>query len=145
MRIQDLSESHLYGNASSTKTYHSAYPLLHYRVVGVRSRHERGQTAPPFTAKDYQIQSGDVQLSARLYAPPGKKEFPVVVLVTGSGNESVLGEVYTQVIAKAFAKEGIGALAYDKRGTGNRPANSRARTSKRWALTRLQLSVTRTS
>ena len=78
----------------------------------------RGQTAPPFTAKDYQIQSGDVQLSARLYAPPGKKEFPVVVLVTGSGNESVLGEVYTQVIAKAFAKEGIGALAYDKRGTG---------------------------
>jgi len=78
-----------------------------------------GQTAPsPFTTEDHEVRSGEVRLSARLYLPNNQKEFPVIVLVAGSGNESFIGGFYTQAVAGAFASKGIGTLAYDKRGTG---------------------------
>ena len=78
----------------------------------------RSQTPRPFATEDRRVQSGDIELSARLYAPENEGKFPVIVLVTGSGNESVIGDVYTQLVARSFAKAGIGTLAYDKRGTG---------------------------
>jgi len=37
----------------------------------------------------------------------------------GSGVDSVIGGAYTQVLARTFAEQGIGTLAYDKRGTGD--------------------------
>jgi dienelactone hydrolase len=68
--------------------------------------------------RDVYFPSDDIQLSSRLYAPPGSASYPVVVMVAGSGPESVMGIAETQAIARAFARAGIGVLAYDKRGTG---------------------------
>jgi len=74
--------------------------------------------AAVYSTRDMVFPSGDLQLSGRLYAPTGASDYPVVVMVTGSGNESVIGEVDTEVLAKAFAEAGIAFFAYDKRGTG---------------------------
>jgi len=76
------------------------------------------QTPPAYVTSDAVVAAGEVTLSARLYAPPERERYPVVVLVSGSGNESVIDGVYTQILAGAFAARGIGVLAYDKRGTG---------------------------
>jgi len=80
---------------------------------------QRADTAqPPYTIRDTIFPAGEVRLSGRLYAPRGLSRYPVVVMVTGSGDVSVIDEPYTRVVAGAFAAAGIGALAYDKRGTG---------------------------
>jgi len=60
---------------------------------------------------------GDHRLSARLYVPAVAR-YPLVVLMPGSGNESVLGSRNTQALASAFVRHGIAVLAYDKRGVG---------------------------
>jgi len=67
---------------------------------------------------DVSIPTEGLALSARLYAPLEQARYPIVVLVAGSGNESTIGGVYTQIIARAFNARGIGVLAYDKRGVG---------------------------
>ncbi len=71
-----------------------------------------------YTTSDLTVPAGDHVLSARLYAPLGRGSFPVVVLMPGSGSESVVDESYTRIIAQAFASHGIGSLAYDKAGVG---------------------------
>jgi dienelactone hydrolase len=79
----------------------------------------RAQTPTPgAVTTDAVIEAPAVRLSARLYAPVGRERYPVVVLVSGSGNESQLDAPYTRIMARAFAAQGIGALAYDKRGVG---------------------------
>ncbi len=72
-----------------------------------------------YETSDVMIQAGDHVLSAKLYAPTGRTSFPIVVLISGSGNESVIDNVHTHALAQAFASRGIGCLAYDKRGTGH--------------------------
>lgn len=77
------------------------------------------QEAPAlYTTSESQIDAGDHTLFSRLHAPAGRERFPIVVLVTGSGNESELDGAYTRTLARAFTAEGIGVLAYDKRGVG---------------------------
>ena len=76
------------------------------------------QEPPPFDMTSVTIAVRDNALSGRLYAPSGRADYPVVVLVSGSGNESEVEGVYTRIIAGAFAAQGIGTLAYDKRGVG---------------------------
>ncbi len=71
-----------------------------------------------YVTSDATIPAGDVSLSTRLYAPVGLERFPVVVLVTGSGNESEIDGPYYRILARTFAARGIGVLAYDKRGVG---------------------------
>lgn len=71
---------------------------------------------PRFT--DAMIPVRDHVVSARLYAPADRSRYPVVVLMPGSGSESVIDSPSTVAVAGAFARQGIGALAYDKRGVG---------------------------
>jgi pimeloyl-ACP methyl ester carboxylesterase len=71
-----------------------------------------------YSTRDLPFSSGDLRLSARLYAPRAATRYPAVVMVAGSGNQSVIGGAYTEALASAFTRAGIGVLAYDKRGTG---------------------------
>lgn len=54
---------------------------------------------------------------------PGKKGFPAVVLVSGSGQQNRDEEIFLHkpflVIAEHFARQGIATLRYDDRGVGN--------------------------
>ena len=61
-------------------------------------------------------------LAGTLTTPANKKDFPVVVLISGSGQQNrnceLFGHKSFWVIADDFAKKGIGVLRVDDRGTG---------------------------
>lgn len=92
----------------------------------------RGLTAPPktqlrnftgeFTAEEVSFPNGDVTLAGTLTLPKnGKKMFPAVVIITGSGSQerdgSTLFNLYKQ-IAESLSKAGIAVLRVDDRGAG---------------------------
>jgi len=69
--------------------------------------------------------------------PKNKKDFPVVVLITGSGAQNRDSELFGHkafwVIADDFAKKGIGVLRLDDRGTGSSSKGSMHDTSENFA------------
>lgn len=62
-------------------------------------------------------------LAGTISVPNNKKEFPIVVMITGSGgqnrDEELFGHKPFAVIADDFAKKGIATLRLDDRGIGN--------------------------
>jgi len=65
--------------------------------------------------RDVVYRSGDVQLGGTLFTPDTAGMSPAVILMPGSGNQS---RAALLDIARAFAAQGIAALAYDKQGVG---------------------------
>jgi hypothetical protein len=65
-------------------------------------------------------------LAGTLTTPKNKKDFPIVVMITGSGlqnrDEEVFGHKIFWVIADDFAKKGIGVSCLDDRGIGGSEA-----------------------
>ncbi|HEX9158997.1 MAG TPA: hypothetical protein VF835_02115, partial [Rhizomicrobium sp.] len=68
-----------------------------------------------FDVHNTKFDSGGVKLVGRLVMPPGNQKVPVVVLVHGSEHDSAL-DFYA--LQRMFPAQGIGAFAFDKRGTG---------------------------
>ena len=68
-----------------------------------------------FHAEDVPIPSGDVRLAGTLFVPRGEGPHPAVVLIHGSGPET---RREYEWYGRLFARHGIVALAYDKRGAG---------------------------
>ena len=68
-----------------------------------------------YGAEEVAFRNGNVRLVGTLYTPRGGGPHPAVVIVHGSGPET-RGEY--AFYAKLFARNGIAALAYDKRGAG---------------------------
>lgn len=62
-------------------------------------------------------------LAGTLTLPKNKKDFPVVILITGSGAQNRDSEIFGHkpfaVIANDFAQKGIGVLRLDDRGVGS--------------------------
>ena len=69
--------------------------------------------------------SGDVMLRGSLYVPRSHGPHPAVVLVHGSGRQT--RDEYA-FYARQYAKRGIAALAYDKRGSGDSTGDVRTAT-----------------
>jgi pimeloyl-ACP methyl ester carboxylesterase len=75
---------------------------------------------PPFTTQSTTFRAdASVTLGGCLYRPQGSARFPVLVMVTGSGNEPSAADFYTVMHANALAARGVGAFAFNKRGVGN--------------------------
>ena len=72
-------------------------------------------------------------LAGTLTTPSGKKQFPVVVMITGSGaqdrDETLFGHKPFWVIADHLAQNGIGALRLDDRGVGGSSRGQEGATS----------------
>lgn len=92
---------------------------------------------PPF---DYNIedlsfvnQKDRNTLAGTLTTPKNKKNFPVVVMITGSGSqdrdETLMGHKPFWVIADYFTKKGIGVLRMDDRGVGSSSKGKEGATS----------------
>lgn len=87
-------------------------------------RLKRGKApAKFFREEEITFTNGDVTLSASLILPLTKSKFPVVVFTHGSGAET---RAPSRSLALRFARRGIAALVYDKRGTGKSSGNWRA-------------------
>jgi hypothetical protein len=69
----------------------------------------------PFDVGNATFESNGVKLAGRLIMPKGSDKVPVVVLVHGSEHDSAID---TNPLQRIFPAEGIGAIVYDKRGTG---------------------------
>lgn len=72
-----------------------------------------------------QFKSGDVVLAGTLLMPLSESTYPAIVIIHGSGPDE--GSQY-RVYAEQFARAGIAALLYDKRGSGKSTGDWRYRT-----------------
>ena len=76
-------------------------------------------------------------LAGTLTTPKNKKEFPIVILITGSGQQNRDEELFNHkpfwVIADDFAKKGIGVLRLDDRGVGGSTNGNKNPTSENFA------------
>jgi dienelactone hydrolase len=70
----------------------------------------------PYDAVDVSFRDGRVTLAGTLCIPRAPGRHPAVVLLQGSGGETRWGT--NRFIADRFARAGIAALVYDKRGSG---------------------------
>jgi pimeloyl-ACP methyl ester carboxylesterase len=68
-----------------------------------------------FSVRETTFHNGDVALAGRLVMPAGVSKVPVVVLLSGSEQDSALDTFFLQRLLPAH---GVGAFVYDKRGTG---------------------------
>ena len=77
----------------------------------------------PYTEEEVSFNNGDAHLEGTLVLPDGySRKTPVLVMVTGSGQENRDEEIFDHkpfaVIADALARAGIATLRYDDRGVG---------------------------
>ena len=90
-------------------------------VIGIRWR-DRGEPerfvprATVYRDEEVRFRNGDVDLAGRLTVPEGRGPHPAIVLVHGWGHRTRNAEYL--IVADVFARHGIAALVYDKRGTG---------------------------
>lgn len=68
-----------------------------------------------FNVKEATFHSRGTALVGRLVMPAGRSKVPVVVLLSGSEQDSALDTLFLQRLLPA---RGVGAFVYDKRGTG---------------------------
>src|SRR5207237_4135224 len=75
-----------------------------------------GRRIHPYREERVEYANGAVRLAGTLLTPFGKGPFPAVVMVHGSNAQP--REPYLFLGADYFARHGIAALIYDKRGVG---------------------------
>lgn len=88
------------------------------------ARPQEPQPPFPYSSEDITFTNDDakVTLAGTLTLPSSAGQFPVVVLISGSGpqnrDEELLGHKPFLVIADYLTRKGIGVLRYDDRGVG---------------------------
>lgn len=73
-----------------------------------------------YHTRDIMYKNDDIEISARVYIPPGEGRFPAVVIVPSA--EPVTKDEYS-AYAEYFSSHGIATLCYDKRGSGKSTGN----------------------
>jgi dienelactone hydrolase len=80
-------------------------------------------TEAPVREDEVTFASGSVMLSGTIVSPAGAGPFPGIVFLHGSGAE---GRWASRYLAHEFARRGVAALIYDKRGVGRSTGDWRA-------------------
>lgn len=92
------------------------------RGLLVRNRPQTPVPPFPYGTEEIGIPRGDFSLAGTLTLPEGGREAPVVVMVSGSGqqdrDETLMDHKPFAVLADALARAGIPSLRYDDRGCG---------------------------
>ncbi|MBA3694146.1 MAG: alpha/beta fold hydrolase, partial [Acidobacteria bacterium] len=76
----------------------------------------------PYTQEEIRCQNGDVTLAGTLLIPKTKNRHPALVFLHGSGATK---RDVNRFLADHFARKGVAALIFDKRGTGSSTGNWR--------------------
>jgi len=90
-----------------------ALPLFFVACTRGQSAPSQSHAASTINEEQVRFASGKITLAATLVLPPGAGPHPAVVLFHGSGPQE-----RDLLTARWFGAQGIAALAYDKRGTG---------------------------
>lgn len=69
--------------------------------------------------KEIQFQSDSIIISGKLFLPAGEGPFPAVVILQGGSSNVKAHRSTSTYYANKFVQNGIAALIYDKRGTGD--------------------------
>lgn len=85
-------------------------------AYGTFELHRKSPAILPYSTRDVIFQNGDVNLAGTLCLPRTRGKHAGVVLLHGSGGQTRWGT--NRYLADRFARAGIVALAYDKRGSG---------------------------
>jgi hypothetical protein len=85
-------------------------------AAGTFTMHRSAPEVLPYTVKTVTFSNGGVTLAGILCLPKGAGRHPAVVFLHGSGSQTRWGT--HRFLADRFARAGIVALAYDKRGSG---------------------------
>ena len=81
-----------------------------------------------YNSEEISFKSGNIDISGLVFTPKDVKDkIPYVVLVHGSGSQDRFSPYYIS-LGHLLAINGIGALLYDKRGTGNSTGDFREAT-----------------
>lgn len=113
-----LSLAAVYCSEKSNRKYISLLGSVLGVVVFVLMIHELFFV---YQSSEVTFQNDGVTLSGTLYHPKNESPVPAVILIHGSGRES--REEY-EFYARMFARNGIAALAYDKRGVNRSEGNT---------------------
>ncbi|TWU38594.1 alpha/beta hydrolase family protein [Novipirellula artificiosorum] len=89
--------------------------LLFLLASGLAAGAEEDTQESRFQEHIVEFHNGDVRLAGSLLVPEGVSSCPAVVFVHGAGRNT---RKQHQELGKYFASNGIAALIYDKRGTG---------------------------
>jgi hypothetical protein len=84
---------------------------------GTFTMHRGAAVRPPYAAKAVTFSNGATTLSGTVLIPKGAGQYPAVVFIHGSGAQTRWGT--QRFLADRFARAGIVALVYDKRGSGD--------------------------
>lgn len=76
---------------------------------------ERIDDPRPYTSEEVTFTNGDVSLAGTVFSPKTPGRHPAIVLIHGSGAP---GRWWLEHYADFFARQGLVALFFDKRGTG---------------------------
>lgn len=91
----------------------------------------------PYKQEEVTFKNGDVTLGGTLTTPSSGGPFPVVILISGSGqqnrDEEVFGFKPFALIADHFTRNGIAVLRYDDRGIGASTGDATNATSEDFA------------
>lgn len=77
-----------------------------------------GASDVTYETRDLTFDSSGVSLSGRLFAPRNGGKFPVIVYVTGSGDDDANDAPYPRMLVDAFMPPRIGVFTFNKRGVG---------------------------
>lgn len=92
---------------------------------------------PPYSYHSEEVrfpsEGGQVELAGTLTLPAGKQEFPIAILISGSGPQNRDEEIMTHkpflVLADHLTRNGIAVLRYDDRGFAQSTGNHGSATS----------------
>jgi hypothetical protein len=121
LRPQLNAAANFHGRISNTRI---AGTFVQAGITGAFEIAKAGSADPETAGTEYDIPVSNGTLSATYLTPKGKKNFPAVLLVSGSGptdrdgnNPYVAGQPDSmRLLAEALAQSGIASLRFDKRG-----------------------------
>jgi len=111
---------------AGTFTQSATMPLVFKRVEKLDTLARPQMPKPPFPYRaedvEYENKTGGVKLAGTLTIPQGSGQFPVALMITGSGpqdrDETLMGHKPFLVIADYLSRRGIAVLRVDDRGMG---------------------------
>lgn len=92
----------------------------------------------PYREEEVRFNNGEITLAGTLTIPPSTGRHPVVVMISGSGqqnrDEEIFGFKAFRIIADHLTRQGIAVLRYDDRGVGSSGGDPATSTTGDFAL-----------